>query len=68
MVAMAHKLGLKVIAEGVETVGQYAFLKDTRCDEVQGYLISRPIPPDKVVEFIGRYGRESGGENWEPGQ
>lgn len=54
IIAMGNSLNLKVIAEGVETAGQYAFLKDTMCDEIQGYLVSRPIPPDKVVEFISQ--------------
>jgi diguanylate cyclase (GGDEF)-like protein/PAS domain S-box-containing protein len=41
--AMAHKLGLKVIAEGVETAGQYDLLKDIGCDYGQGYLFSKPL-------------------------
>ena len=40
---MAHSLDLKVVAEGVENEAQLAFLKARRCDEVQGYLISRPV-------------------------
>ena len=42
VVAMARGLKLRVIAEGVETPGQLAFLKSIGCDEIQGYLISRP--------------------------
>ena len=43
IIAMAHGLSLKVVAEGVEDQAQLAFLRAERCDEVQGYLISRPV-------------------------
>ncbi|MEQ7920862.1 EAL domain-containing protein [Xanthomonas sp. WHRI 1810A] len=43
IIAMAHSLGLKVVAEGVENAQQLAFLKAHACDEVQGYLISKPV-------------------------
>jgi diguanylate cyclase (GGDEF)-like protein/PAS domain S-box-containing protein len=52
IIAMGNSLNLRVIAEGVETEGQYAFLQEAMCDEIQGYLISRPIPPEKVGAFI----------------
>jgi len=52
IIAMGNSLNLKVIAEGVETVGQLAFLKDNQCDEMQGYLFSRPMPAEDVVGFI----------------
>lgn len=47
MIAMAHNLNLKVVAEGVETEGQMAFLQLSRCDGMQGYLVSRPLPADE---------------------
>lgn len=48
VIAMAHSMNLKVIAEGVETREQYEFLAAYNCDVVQGYLISKPVP---VSEF-----------------
>ncbi|MGO4886993.1 EAL domain-containing protein [Anaerobacillus sp. MEB173] len=48
IIAMAHSLGLKVIAEGVEVEVQTSFLKKQQCDEVQGYFFSKPLP---VKEF-----------------
>ncbi len=44
IIAMSRELKLKVVAEGVETPGQLAFLRRQRCDQAQGYLISRPLP------------------------
>lgn len=44
IIAMAHSLNMIVVAEGVEAAGQLSFLKQHGCDEVQGYLISRPLP------------------------
>ncbi|HUV04279.1 MAG TPA: EAL domain-containing protein [Armatimonadota bacterium] len=52
MVAMAHSLSLKVVAEGVETLGQLAFLRSLNCDEMQGYFISRPVPADEFIEAL----------------
>ena len=54
VIAMAHNLRLKVVAEGVETLEQVRFLRERHCDEVQGFLISRPISPDGVREFALR--------------
>ncbi|MHB8784169.1 MAG: EAL domain-containing protein [Desulfobacteria bacterium] len=54
-IAMAHSLNLKVIAEGVETTEQMAFLCEQGCDEVQGFLLSRAVPPH---EFPGLMAKE----------
>ena len=52
IVDMAHSLGLSVIAEGVETVEQFEFLKGIGCDEVQGYLLSRPVPAEEFEKLL----------------
>jgi predicted signal transduction protein with EAL and GGDEF domain len=52
IVELAHTLGMEVVAEGVETEEQAALLADLGCDFAQGYLFSRPLPPDAVSEFL----------------
>lgn len=52
IVSMARALGLKVIAEGVETEEQLAFLKALRCDEFQGYLFSKPVPAQEFEKLL----------------
>jgi diguanylate cyclase (GGDEF)-like protein len=52
IVALARSLGMKTVAEGVETEAQFAELKDAGCDIIQGYLISRPLAPDAFVRFL----------------
>jgi diguanylate cyclase (GGDEF)-like protein len=52
IIAMADSMSMKVTAEGVETEGQFAFLKDKRCHEVQGYLLSKPLPSDQAESFL----------------
>ena len=54
IIAMAHGLSLKVVAEGVERPEQLEFLKVERCDEVQGYLISRPVEAANLSELLRR--------------
>jgi diguanylate cyclase (GGDEF)-like protein len=52
MIQMARSLGLKVIAEGVETEAELSFLYQQQCDEVQGYLISRPVPAKEFERLL----------------
>jgi diguanylate cyclase (GGDEF)-like protein/PAS domain S-box-containing protein len=54
IVAMAHALGLEVVAEGVETVQQLAFVRDAACKFAQGYLFSRPVPAQDFAEILAR--------------
>lgn len=58
IVDLAHMLGVKVVAEGVETGEQREILSSYNCDMIQGYLISRPIPENEVEKFIDTYGNE----------
>ena len=50
---MAHTLGHKVVAEGVETEEQFSCLRDLHCDLFQGYLLSRPVPPEQIPALLG---------------
>ena len=52
IISMGRSLNLQVIAEGVETEGQFALLKEKHCDEMQGYLFSRPVSPGEVTRLL----------------
>ena len=56
IVGMAHSLDLKVIAEAVETNEQLADLDAMGCDEAQGYLFARPLPPEQVAALLAQQG------------
>lgn len=52
IVALGHSLGLRVIAEGVETYEQLHCLREMQCDEVQGYLFSKPVPAEEMTQLL----------------
>ena len=53
IIVMAHRLGLKVVAEGIETEEQYTLLRAAGCDFGQGYLFARPMPADAFADMVG---------------
>jgi predicted signal transduction protein with EAL and GGDEF domain len=52
IIDLGHNLGLKVVAEGVETQEAQNMLRSYDCDEMQGYFYSRPIPADAVTKYL----------------
>jgi EAL domain-containing protein (putative c-di-GMP-specific phosphodiesterase class I) len=52
MISLAHSLHLKVVAEGVETEEQAKFLRLLKCDEMQGYLLSKPLPLAEMTALL----------------
>ena len=72
VISMARSLNLRVIAEGVETLEELAFLQAHQCDEAQGYYFSRPVPPEHFAKLlasgIGRDGGRPSGLKTDPRQ
>ena len=54
IIALAHNLSLEVVAEGVETREQYEFLKESDCDEIQGYYFSKPLSSEDFKNLISK--------------
>jgi EAL domain-containing protein (putative c-di-GMP-specific phosphodiesterase class I) len=52
IINMGKALGMTVVAEGVETIEQQAFLREHACDETQGYLFSKPLPPERLADLL----------------
>lgn len=58
IITLAHSLGKKVVAEGVETVDQFEFLKSNKCDCIQGFLFSLPLKASDITDYFGLEGVE----------
>jgi len=54
IIGLAASLALQVVAEGVETMEQVRWLRDERCDQVQGFLLAEPLAPHELAEFVDR--------------
>jgi EAL domain-containing protein (putative c-di-GMP-specific phosphodiesterase class I) len=54
IIAMAHRLDLQVVAEGVENEEQVRFLRTLGCDQIQGYLVGRPLSADNIASLLDR--------------
>jgi EAL domain-containing protein (putative c-di-GMP-specific phosphodiesterase class I) len=59
VIDLIHTLGMEAVAEGVESEGQAALLKEIGCDLAQGFHFARPLPPEEVPGFLARH-RSSG--------
>ncbi len=68
VISLGHMLNLKVIAEGVETEQQLAFLRENECDEAQGYHFGRPVSSDEIVPMLHRSERLHSVMNIESGR
>lgn len=55
IIDLVHGLGIQTVAEGIETVGQYNFLAQMKCDFIQGFLMSKPLDERDAIEFLERY-------------
>ncbi|MBC8412288.1 EAL domain-containing protein [bacterium] len=60
IISMAHSLNLRVVGEGVETEQQVRVLRQQKCDELQGYLFSKPLPAKEITELLLREKKEKG--------
>lgn len=61
IIAMGKTLSLTVVAEGVETIEQEAFLREHACDEMQGYYFSRPVPATELALLLAKHGKPAFG-------
>jgi EAL domain-containing protein (putative c-di-GMP-specific phosphodiesterase class I) len=66
--AMAHALGMSVVGEGIETDRQLGELTALGCDEGQGFLLARPLPPEQIVGLTRATRGAAWGASLDPGQ
>jgi EAL domain-containing protein (putative c-di-GMP-specific phosphodiesterase class I) len=63
LIAMAHRLEVGIVAEGVENDAQYSFLKAHGCDECQGYFLARPMAEPAFEALLMEHSRDSGAKD-----
>lgn len=63
VIAMAHSLNLKVVAEGIENIDQLSFLRSHHCDEGQGFLFSKPVPDNEFLKLLTTYKDKNWADN-----
>jgi diguanylate cyclase len=66
VVSLAHALGLLAVAEGIESDGQLASMRDLDCDLAQGFLFARPAPPEEIGALLSRDGAVPAGAELQP--
>ena len=64
IVHIGHALGMRVVAEGVETLEEQAQLKSWNCDEIQGYVYTRPLPPRELAQWLRHYNEACLSSTW----
>jgi EAL domain-containing protein (putative c-di-GMP-specific phosphodiesterase class I) len=52
VIGLGHGLNLSVLAEGVETQGQLDYLRGLKCDQIQGFVVSEPLPPETFTKLL----------------
>jgi diguanylate cyclase (GGDEF)-like protein len=67
VITLCHTVGLTCVAEGVETAEQRDFLKAAGCEQAQGYLISKPLPVDELLQWAGQLHQEQRSGDCDPG-
>jgi EAL domain-containing protein (putative c-di-GMP-specific phosphodiesterase class I) len=55
IVRLSHALGLRVIAEGIETEAQRRIMTELRCNQLQGFLFSHPVPEEKLASLVSQF-------------
>jgi len=66
IIRLAHDLGLRAVAEGIETKDDCELLREWKCDEGQGFYLARPVPPEGVTELLRADACADGGEGAAP--
>ena len=63
IIDMCKELGVRTLMEGIETEGQFEFMKQTGCDFCQGYLFSKPLPKESIIRYLYSDGKNEKEQN-----